>query len=129
MFNVKGEFLFSNSNFLKSNIVKKGINLETTQMFQTSGEHWIQSIITFSVLDGVKVMNHNHKFIDKLGNVVENEKDAASLLDMLEKNENGLITFNKNVVYTTHSRLTPLNEGGKEKIDSLIIKKTMNHKC
>lgn len=123
MFNVKGEFLFSNSNFLKSNIVKKGINLETTQMFQTSGEHWIQSIITFSVLDGIKVMNHNHKFIDKSGNVVENEKDAASLLDMLEKNEDDLITFNKNVVYTTHSRLTPLNEGGKEKIDSLIIKK------
>lgn len=123
MFNVKGEFLFSEANFLKSDLLKMGLNTESLQVFQNSGEHWLQSVITMSVLDGIKVLNSNNKFINKNGKEVANFADAASLLDMLNKNEDGLLVINPVVVYTTHSRMSSLQNGGKEKIDMLITKK------
>ena len=64
-----------------------------------------------AVLDGIKVLNKDGKFIDKAGNVVP-EKKAASLLDMFIKDDSGLVTLNPNVVYTTHSRLSAWKDGG-----------------
>lgn len=122
-FNVWGRINFSNSDFLRSDMLKKGFSRQSLQVFQDSGEHWIQSVITMSVLDGVKVLNKDGKFIDKNGNVVEKKK-AASLLDMLKNNEEAdILEVDEKVVYTTHSRLTKWNEGGKDKVDSLIHKK------
>lgn len=123
MFNVRGNFNFSDANFLRSDMIKMGLHTEALQVFQDSGEHWIQSVTTMSVLDGIKVMNENNEFIDKKGNVVESKDKAASLLDMMSKNKDGLLKVNSKVVYTTHSRLTKWNEGGKEKIDLLLVKK------
>jgi hypothetical protein len=97
--------------------------MESLQIIQSTGEHWLNSIITFSVLDGVKVMNENHEYLDKSGNIVKNYADAASVLDMLDKSENGLVNLNEKVIYTTHSKLTKWNEGGKEMIDALLYKK------
>jgi 3-methyladenine DNA glycosylase AlkC len=126
MFNVQGYFNLSESNFLKSSAIKKGLSTESLQIFQNSGEHWIQSVITMSVLDGVKVMNENHDFIDKEGNIVE-EDNAASILDMIEQDPNtGLASVNSKVVYTTHSKLTKWNENGKTNIDLLINKKIID---
>jgi hypothetical protein len=123
LFNVRGIFNLSNANFLQSDMIKAGLDSKSLQVFQESGEHWMQSVITMSVLDGVKVMNENGKFINIDGKVVE-ESDAASLLDMITVDKTtGLITTSDKVVYTTHSRLTKYNEGGKEKVDLLIIKK------
>ena len=123
MFNVRGNFNFSEANFLRSDMIKMGLHTEALQVFQDSGEHWIQSVTTMSVLDGVKVMNENNQFIDKKGNVVNSKDKAASLLDMMSKNKDGLLEVDSKVAYTTHSRLTKWNEGGKEKIDLLLVKK------
>ncbi len=126
MFNVQGYFNLSESNFLKSSAIKKGLSSESLQVFQNSGEHWIQSVITMAVLDGVKVMNENHDFIDKEGNIVE-ENNAASVLDMIEQDPNtGLASVSSKVVYTTHSKLTKWNENGKTNIDLLINKKIID---
>lgn len=122
MFNVHGDINFSESNFIKSDLLKKGLNRESLQIFQQSGEHWIQSTITMSVLDGIKVLNKDGKFIDKKGNEVSEVK-AASLLDMMNTTEDGLVQLDDKVVYTTHSRLSEWNNGGKDKVDQLIIKK------
>lgn len=122
-FNIHGNINFTNADFLRSDMLKKGFSRQTLQVFQDSGEHWIQSVITMSVLDSIKVLNKNGKFINKKGEVTTEPK-AASLLDMLKDNkEADILEVDEKVVYTTHSRLTEWNKGGKDKIDMLITKK------
>src|SRR5690606_7822159 len=70
MFNINGSLNFSKANFLKSDLIKAGLNTDSLRVFQDSGEHWIQSVITMSVLDGIKVLNGNSQFINKDGKVV-----------------------------------------------------------
>lgn len=123
MFNIRGTFDFSEGNFLKSDLLKRGFNTEALRIFQESGEHWVQSTITMAVLEGIKVLNENNKFINKEGKEVETEAKAASLLDMIKLDEAGLAYIDDKVVYTTHSRASKFDDGGKEKIDLLIIKK------
>lgn len=124
IFNTRGLYSLSDSNFLQANLAKKGLDLKALQVFQDSGEHWIQSILMMSVLDNIKVMNKNSDFIDKDGKVVKKFSDAASLLDMHKVNpKTGLVTMDSNVVFTTHSPSTEYNKGGKELIDILIRKK------
>lgn len=123
MFDIHGLFMLTEASFLKSDLVKKGVNMESLQVLQDGGEHYIQSVITMAVLDGVKVMNSDHKYINKDGKVVTSINEAASLLDMLQKDEGGLVNLNENVVYTSHSNLVKWNEGGKTQVDSLIDKK------
>jgi hypothetical protein len=123
LFDINGLFFLTEANFLKSDIVKKGISWQSLQVFQNTGEHYVQSVITMAVLDGVKVMDENHNLLDKNGKIVDNEKDAASILDMLKKDDNGLVSLDSKVVYTTHSNLVKWNEGGKTQVDLLIDKK------
>lgn len=122
-FDVRGDFGFTNSNFLRSSMLKYGFNTEALQVFQNSGEHWIQSTITMAVLDGLKVYNEKGEYLNKEGKVVTKYADAASLLDMLYKDKDGLLQLKEEVVYTDHSRFSKWNEGGKEKVQALIIKK------
>lgn len=123
MFNIKGDRSLSQANFLRSDMLKKGLNAESLQIIQSTGEHWLNSIITFSVLDGVKVMDENHNYLTKEGKITTNLSEAASVLDMLDKNENNLVKLKDSVTYTTHSKLVKWNEGGKEMIDALLYKK------
>jgi hypothetical protein len=122
MFDIEGNFNFSEADFLKSTYAKSHLNSSMLQVMQNSGEHWLQSMITMSVLDGIKVKNKAHRFIDAKGNEVS-EKKAASLLDMMEKDDQGILQVSDKVVFTTHSKLTEWNKGGKTKIDALIHKK------
>lgn len=123
LFDVRGMFDLSEAGFLKSSLIKAGLNSDALRIFQTTGEHWVQSVISMSVLDGVKVMDANSNFIDKEGKVVNSEKEAASLLDMLETDDKGVLQVSDKVVYTTHSKISKWKEGGKEKVDMLIQKK------
>lgn len=122
-FNVDGIIHLSDSNFLQTDLLKKALSKDVLHATTASGEHYVKSIIAMSVLDGVKVMDSNFNFIDKEGNKVEEDK-AASLLDMHKINEEtGLLEVDDKVIYTTNSRTTKYNEGGKDKVDSLIYKK------
>ena len=124
LFNTRGNFDLSKASFLQDNFLKAGLDSSTLQIFQESGEHWMQSIITQAVLDGVKVMNAEGKFIDINGKVVATENEAASLLDMTIKDPiTGIVSTSDKVVYTTQSMLTKYTEGGKENISMLIRKK------
>lgn len=123
LFDVQGLFNLSDADFLKSDLAKKGLSTEALQIFQNTGEHWIQSVTTMAVLGGIKVMNESGNFINKEGKEVATEKEAASMLDMLERDENDVVQISDKVVYTTHSKMTKINEGGKERIDMLIKKK------
>lgn len=124
LFHVRGMYNLSNSNFLQSTLLKSGLDLNSLQVFQNSGEHWIQSIVSMAVLNNIKVKNGENKYIDKDGNVVNSKDKAASLLDMTKMNEETeLVEVDPRVVYTSHSRAVKWNEGGKTKVDMLVRKK------
>ncbi|HPF83771.1 MAG TPA: hypothetical protein PLV83_06390, partial [Bacilli bacterium] len=123
-FDTRGNLRLNNTNFIQTDLLKKGMDLHALQVFHQSGEHWVQSIVIMSVLDSIKVLNSDNKFINKKGEVVDSENKAASILDMLSLNkDNDVLELNENVVYTTHSRLTEWNKGGKVNVDTLIRKK------
>ena len=111
------------NDFVKQGILKSYSNLGTLQFMHKTGEHWVQSVLTAAVLDSVKVMNSDNRFIDKKGNEVSEDK-AASLLDMLYiDSKDGILKISDKVVYTTKSLTSKINEGGKEKINLLVDRK------
>lgn len=123
LYNVRGLYNLSNASFYQTTALKAGLDASNLQVLQDSGEHWIQSVVSMSILNNIKVKNSENKFIDKNGKVVEEAK-AASLLDMTIKNEEtGLVEVDPRVVYTTHNKAVRWNEGGKTQVDALIIKK------
>lgn len=123
MFDTFGFDRNSMNDFVKQGLLKSYVNPGSLQFMHKTGEHWVQSVLTAAVLDSVKVMNSNNRFIDKKGNEVSEDK-AASLLDMLYIDpKDGILKIDDKVVYTTKSLTSKINEGGKEKINLLIKKK------
>lgn len=122
MFDVFGHNNIIGQDFLKSNKMKSMMDSSVLTFMYSAGEHEIQSVLTLSILESIKVQNKNNEYIDKKGNPVKYEK-AASMLDMIEFNKKNEIKINDNVVYTEFTPITPLNEGGKAHINSFIKKK------
>jgi len=125
MYDVFGGFDPATQDFIRDNIVKKLADTRNLNGLSEMGEHAMNSILTMAVLDSLKVMNSSHKYIDKDGNVVSEDK-AVSLLDMLSKNKNGKLVMNKNVKYTKHNLTTAYDNGGKVHINLLIKNKVFD---
>lgn len=122
MFDTFGGFSIANQEFFKNTIAKRLASSEILSGLQDGGEHMMQSILTMAVLDGIKVMNKDGKFIDKNGNTTD-EKGAASLLDMIKIDENQQAYVSGKVYYTTHTRNIDFHEGGQAHVSLLIKKK------
>lgn len=111
------------NDFVKQGVLKSYANLSSLQFMNKTGEHWVQSVLTAAVLDSVKVMDSDNRFIDKEGKEVSEDK-AASLLDMLYiDSKDGILKISDKVVYTTKSLTSKINDGGKEKINLLVERK------
>jgi len=123
MFDVMGGFSPEQQSYIQNTLAKKILSRETLNAFNAGGEHMMNSVLTMGVLDTLKVMNANHKFIDKDGNEVSEDK-AASLLDMLKMNSEGVLQMNPLVVYTGQNMSVKYDEGGKSNINLLIKKKS-----
>jgi hypothetical protein len=122
-FDLEGNLMGEKADFLSTTLVRKGLTKESMQVFQTSGEHWIQSVIILSVLDGIKVRDKNQNYIDKKGNIVATEKEAASLLDMFGQDENKKLTISDKFTYTKYNKLTEFSKGGNTKIKMALDNK------
>lgn len=109
--------------FIRDNFVKAFFNTGSMMFMESSGEHMIETVIGYSLVEDIKVMDKNHKFIDKEGNVVDSRDKAASLLDMLEMNDEGYLETSDKFTYTTHSEQVKYNDGGKELVNRFIRKK------
>jgi len=120
MFDVFGGFQIGKTDFIKDNTWRSFANIHSLQMFNAMGEHQMQSVITMSILEEIKALDKDGNFMTKAGTVTNNEQDAASLLDMLEKDKKGLLKMNDNVVFSEHSNLTKWNDGGKVQVQQLI---------
>jgi len=122
MFDTFGGFSVQQQEFIKNSIAKTAINFESLQFMHQGGEHYVQSVMVMATLESIKVMDANNNYIDKDGNVVTEDK-AVSILDMLSKNDNGVVKMNDKVVYTTRSLNSKINEGGKEQLLLFVKKK------
>lgn len=122
MFDSFGGFSPAEQEFIRNTMVKKLGSKKSLNGFNEMGEHMMQSILTMAVLDNLKVMNKQNKFINTKGEVVEESK-AASYLDMLKTDENGQLYMDKNVAYSSQNLGIDYFEGGKTHVNLLIKKK------
>jgi hypothetical protein len=125
MYDVFGGFDPSTQDFIRNTIAKKIASRKTMNGLNEMGEHAMNAVVTMAVLDSLKVMNSNHKHIDKDGNVVSEEK-AVSLLDMLKMNKDGKLVMDDKVKYTKHNLTLEYNQGGKVHINLLIKNKVFD---
>lgn len=122
MFDTFGGFTVKQQDYIKNTITKTAVNFESLQFLHEGGEHYVQSIMVMATLESIKVMNDNNDYIDKDGKVVEKDK-SVSVLDMLSKDDNGVVQLSDKVVYTNRSFNTKLKEGGKEQLMLFVKKK------
>jgi hypothetical protein len=122
MFDTFGGFTVQQQEFIKNTIAKTAINFESLQILHSGGEHYVQSVMVLATLESIKVMDANNNYIDKDGNIVKEDK-AISVLDMLAKDDKGIVRMNDKVVYTTRSLNSKINEGGKEQLLLFVKKK------
>jgi len=122
MFDIFGGFDTATQEFIRNSYAKKLISTHSLNGLNEMGEHMMNTVLTESILRGLKVMNSERKFIDKEGNVVEESK-AASLFDMLSLNDNGKLVMSDKVIYTNKNLDSKYHEGGKQHINYVIKKK------
>ena len=123
MYDVFGGFDPATQEFIRNSIAKKLASKQTLNGLNEMGEHAMNSVVTMSVLDGLKVMNVDHKYIDKDGNVVDSESKAASLLDMLVFNDKGKLVMSDSVKFTKQNLTVDYHKGGKVHVNLLIKNK------
>ena len=100
LFNAHSEFQPLDKKFVENNRVKRMTNTGTLMAFNTMGEHAVQSVVMYSVLNNIKVKDINGNYINKKGEVVENREEAMSVDEALVKNEKGILVPVENAAST-----------------------------
>jgi hypothetical protein len=125
MYDVFGGFDPATQEYLRNTLAKKLASRKNMNGINEVGEHMMNSILTMAVLDSLKVMNSDNKFIDKNGKVVDESK-ASSLLDMLKMDNKGKLVMDDKVKFTKHNLTTEYAKGGKTHINLLIKSKVFD---
>lgn len=121
MFDVMGGLDPAEQESLRNSYLRKLGSTKMLNVLNESGEHMMHSILTEAILDGIKVMNEHGQYINKDG-VVTTKEEAASMVDMLSMDDQGILRMSDKVVYSDFNLSTKYNEGGKTHV-SLVIKK------
>lgn len=99
--------------FVQDNFVTKNLDSNSLYIITSMAETVVTSMLMYSKLNNIKVMNANQEYIDAEGNVVTIDK-AMSLDEAYTVSDNGKLELNKNVIYTNHSLLNKYNEKGND---------------
>lgn len=125
MFDVMGGLGQNEQEALRNTILRKFGTTKSGNFLNESGEHAMHSILTQSILDGIKAMDENNNYLDKDGNITTEAK-GASLADMLYFDSNGQLQMNSKVAYSGFNLTTKYHEGGKAQINLLIKHKVFD---
>lgn len=125
MFDVMGGLGQNEQEALRNNIARKFGTTRSSNILNDMGEHAMHSILTQSLLDGIKAMDGNNNYLDKDGNITTEAK-TASLVDMLYFDSEGILKMNPKVAYSNANLTVKYNEGGKSQINALIKHKVMD---
>jgi len=94
MFDAMKDFRGPRHVYSENTRLKRVIEPSTMLAFHTSGEHFIQGVNMYAMLNRVKIINENGEYINKDGTVVGSEKDAMTLADAYQKNDKGYVEIN-----------------------------------
>ena len=119
MFDVFGGLGQNEQEALRNSFARKFVTTKSGNILNEMGEHAMHSILTQSILDGIKAMDVNNNYLDKDGNVTTEEK-GASLADMLYFDSEGILRMNDKVAYSKANLTVKYNDGGKSQINALI---------
>lgn len=119
MFDVFGGLGQNEQEALRNNIIRKLGSRKTGNFLNESGEHMMHSILTESILDGIKAMDENNNYLDKDGNITTEDK-GASLADMLYMDNHGQLQMNSKVAYSGFNLTVKYHKGGKSQVKLLI---------
>ena len=125
MFDVMGGLGQNEQEALRNNIARKFGTTKSGNILNDMGEHAMHSILTQSLLDGIKAMDENNNYLDKDGNVTTEAK-GASLADMLYFDSEGILKMNPKVAYSKANLTVKYDKGGKSQINALIKHKVMD---
>lgn len=125
MFDVMGGLGQNEQEALRNTILRKFGTTKSGNFLNESGEHAMHSILTQSILDGIKAMDKDNNYLDKDGNITTEDK-GASLADMLYFDSNGQLQMNSKVAYSGFNLTTKYHEGGKSQINLLIKHKVFD---
>ena len=128
-FNVMGAANSLNNKFGESNKFQALMSFHSLRALDHGGEHMMQGQTMYAVLNSVKALNSKGEFINEKGQVVTNEKDAASMdkmIDFIATGNGGIeLKINPLVEATTFTL-----RGGQEQmlldLRGLIKKKTID---
>jgi hypothetical protein len=116
MFNIKGDYSAISTAFFRNNRAKGLLQHHNLHALNHIGEFYTAGTLMYSILNDIKVMNKDRKWIDKKGKVVATKEEAASLLDSYEVVDNKLKLIHDQpgsmkVAYTSLDIDNPYNEG------------------
>lgn len=124
MFDVLGGLNPETQSYLQNTVAKRLASRKSLGFMQDMGEHAMAGILTYAIMRGIKVTNSNGLFVDKEGNVTTEDK-AASLFDMIQRNEDGSYGFSDKFFSTSHAPTAAFAGSGQSQV-SLLIKKRMH---
>jgi hypothetical protein len=122
MFDIIGGMNINKQDFLNNSTVKEMMSLHNANFINESVEHGLNSILTEAILRSVPVMNKDHKYIDKEGNITTKE-NAASIFDMLYLDDNGILKTKEYFTYSEYNLVDNYHTSGKQSINYLLKKK------
>ena len=93
IFNVLGSKEAFNNNFEENTRVKTLFKVHSLRPLAQGGEHMMQSQVMYAIMNSIKVLDTQGRYLDANGKVVSSKKDAASLDDVMifEKGANGTV--------------------------------------
>ena len=113
LFNVLGSRSSLNNNFEDNSRLKSMMKTSKLRPIAQGGEHMMQAKVMYAVMDGIKVLNKKGQFLNKEGKVVKEEKDAATIDEVITFDK-GQYSLPKWVKATTFS---PQPKAGDEHLD------------
>jgi len=127
VFNTMGDRNYLNNNFEESNRVRTLFKVNNLRFMAQAGEHMMQAKVMYSVMNSMKVLNKQGKYLDRNGKVTTKAK-AASIDEVMiftQTASGTVMTLPSWVEATTHT-LT----GGRDRIlletRSVIKKKVID---
>lgn len=101
LFNIQGSMKGLSNKFIENNRVKALFKKNSGYALQHMGEHYMHGTLMFAILNNIKVMNKEGKFVDKEGKVVSKDK-AMSLANAITLGKNNELVLNPHVHKTSH---------------------------
>jgi len=118
LFNAFSEFNALDKRFVDNNRAKRLTEIGTLMGMQAMGEHYVQSVVMYSILDNIKVQNAKGQFLDSDFKVTEDRSKAISIDEAYTLNDDGELDLHPSVAKT--DRTPGVGHDDMRKISQLI---------